>query len=121
MIFLKENIYGKILKIILRWRWIVVTIPIALIFVTIGLIQGTLIKTTFFPSVAFDMFSVNIAFTPGSGEKQTSEYLESFDSSIAEVEKELEEEFADTNKFITYTFLFSWLVISRSRSRLLRW
>ncbi|MCB9249954.1 MAG: efflux RND transporter permease subunit [Ignavibacteriales bacterium] len=104
IIYLKENIYGKILKIILRWRWIVVTIPIALIFITIGLIQGTLIKTTFFPSVAFDMFSVNIAFTPGSGEKQTSDYLESFDSSIAEVEKELEEEFADTNKFITYTF-----------------
>ncbi|MBK7104887.1 MAG: efflux RND transporter permease subunit [Ignavibacteriae bacterium] len=101
---IRNKTYAKLLVIILKWRWIVVTIPVALILVTIGLIQGTVIKTTFFPSVAFDMFSVNIAFTPGAGEKQTTEYLEKFDKKIQEVELQLEKEFADTNKFITYTF-----------------
>ncbi len=100
----RNIIYAKFLVIILKWRWIVVTLPVALILITIGLIQGTVIKTTFFPSVAFDMFSVNIAFTPGAGEKQTAEYLERFDKKIQEVENQLEKEFADTNKFITYTF-----------------
>ncbi|MCB9208289.1 MAG: efflux RND transporter permease subunit [Ignavibacteriales bacterium] len=104
IVFMKDNFYSRLLKVLIRWRWVVVTIPVGLILITVGLIQGTIIKTTFFPSVAFDMFTVNIAFTPGSGEQQTIEYLELFDQKILEVEKELEEEFADSNKFITYTF-----------------
>jgi len=69
-----------------------------------GMIKGTLIRTTFFPAIAFDMFGVNVAFTPGSGEKQTAEFLEKFDKIVWQVNDELQEEFSDTNKFITFTF-----------------
>jgi multidrug efflux pump subunit AcrB len=44
-----------------------------------------------------------VAFTPGSGEKQTAMYLEKFDKLIWEVNDELKEEFADTNDFVTFT------------------
>ncbi len=101
---MRDVIYKNVLESIIRWRWIVVTIPIALIFITLGMINGTLIKTTFFPSIAFDMFTVNVAFTPGSGERQTAKFLEIFDEVIWNVNAELKEEFADTNDFITYTF-----------------
>jgi multidrug efflux pump subunit AcrB len=101
---LRDIIYKNILETVIKWRWIVVTVPLALILITMGMINGTLIRTTFFPSIAFDMFNVNIAFTPGSGEKQTAEYLEIFDNVIWEVNENLKEEFADTNDFITYTF-----------------
>jgi multidrug efflux pump subunit AcrB len=102
--FLRDLLYKKILTTIIKWRWIVITIPIALILLTIGMIKGTIIKTTFFPTVAFDMFNVNVAFTPGAGEKQTEEYLKEFDRKIWEVNDDLKEEFADTNDFITFTF-----------------
>lgn len=101
---MRDVIYKTVLESIIKWRWIVVTVPIALMFITLGMINGTLIKTTFFPSIAFDMFNVNIAFTPGSGEKQTAKFLEKYDNIIWDVNNELKEEFADTNDFITYTF-----------------
>jgi len=101
---LRDVMYKNILEAIIRWRWIVITIPIALILITFGMLKGTLIRTTFFPTIAFDMFNVNVAFTPGEGEKQTAKFLERFDNIIWEVNDELKEEYADTNDFITYTF-----------------
>ncbi|MCF6269646.1 MAG: efflux RND transporter permease subunit [Melioribacteraceae bacterium] len=101
---LRDVMYKNVLESIIKWRWIVATVPIALILITFGMISGTIIKTTFFPSIAFDRFSVNIAFTPGSGEKQTVKFLEHFDNIIWDVNAELMEEFSDTNDFITFTF-----------------
>jgi multidrug efflux pump subunit AcrB len=69
------------------------------------MIQGTLIRTTFFPSIAFDFFAVDLAFTPGSGEKQTFEYLKNFEEKIWEVNEEIQEEFGDTNTYVTFTVL----------------
>jgi len=87
--FLRDKTYKVVLKAVIRWRWIVVVIPIALILITAGMIQGTLIRTTFFPSIAFDFFAVDLAFTPGSGEKQTFEYLKNFEEKIWEVNEEM--------------------------------
>lgn len=105
IILLRDKIYKKVLEAVIRWRWIVVVIPIALIFITIGMIKGTLIRTTFFPAIQFDFFSVNLAFTPGAGEKQTLEYLKNFEDKIWEVNEDLKEEFADTNTYVTFSFL----------------
>lgn len=102
---LRDKIYSKVLKFIIRWRWVIVTVPVALFFITIGLIQGTIIQTTFFPSITFDFFSVNVAFTPGSGEEKTLEHLREFEEAVWAVDKDLREEFADTNAFITFSFL----------------
>ncbi|MBU0475350.1 MAG: efflux RND transporter permease subunit [Bacteroidetes bacterium] len=101
---MRDIFYKNVLESIIRWRWIVVTIPIALILITMGMIKGTLIKTTFFPTIAFDSFNVNVAFTPGSGEKRTAEYLERFEKSIWEVNEEIKEEFADSKDFVTFAF-----------------
>ncbi len=105
IVFLRDKIYVAVLSAIIRWRWIVIVIPISLIFITMGMIQGTIIRTTFFPSITFDFFSVNLAFTAGSGEKQTLEFLRDFEEKIWEVNDDIKEEFADTNTFVTFSFL----------------
>ncbi|GAF03922.1 heavy metal efflux pump [Saccharicrinis fermentans DSM 9555 = JCM 21142] len=64
--------------------------------ITGGLIGGHIIKTTFFPRMEFDSFNINIAFTPGSGEEKTMQYLERFDSAVWEVNEELMEKYNDT-------------------------
>ncbi len=102
---LRDKIYNTFLKFIIKWRWVIVTVPIALVFITIGLIRGTIIQTTFFPSITFDFFNVNVAFTPGEGEKQTLKHLRNFEEAIWQVDEEIREEFADTNAFVTYSFL----------------
>lgn len=108
---LRDNVYGKLLRWVIKWRIYVVIIPVALLIITIGLFKGGLIKSTFFPVVPFDFFNVDVAFTPGSGEKQTNAYLADFEKAVWEVNDELMEEQKDilaknndTVNIIQYTF-----------------
>lgn len=105
MYFLRERSYGKILKFILKHRVIALFVPLALLIITFGLFKGGIIKTTFFPNIPPDDFNVNIAFTPGEGEKQTYEYLLKFEKLIWEVNDDLKKDYNDTANFVNYTFL----------------
>jgi multidrug efflux pump subunit AcrB len=71
----RDKIYGRLLKWVIKWRIYVVIIPVALFLITAGLFGGGMIKWTFFPVVPFDFFDVDVAFTPGSGEKQNISLL----------------------------------------------
>lgn len=109
---IRDNYYGKILRWTIKWRIYVIFIPFALFIITVGLLRGGIIKATFFPVVPFDFFRIEIAFTPGSGEKQTMDYLERFDNAIWEVNKELMEQQKhvleknkDTTDMVQFTFL----------------
>lgn len=101
--FMRHKLYGWLLKRIIQWKWIAVTVPIGIVIITIGLFGGGLIKYTIFPPVTFDFFNADVAFKPGSGEKQTMEYLQRFDYAIWQVNKELKEEFNDPDDYVKYT------------------
>lgn len=101
---MRDRIYGKVLRVIIRWKYVFFFIPVALIFVTAGLFKGGFIQATFFPNVAFDMFNVDVAFTPGSGEKQTKTFIKKFEDAIWEVNTDLKKQHNDTSNFVTYTF-----------------
>ncbi len=103
--FLRYRIYGGLLRIIIRWKWAVLATPISIIMISIGLFQGRIIQTTFFPSIPFDSFSINIAFTPGSGEQRTLDYIQRFDDIVWEVNDELVEEYDQDEPFIRFTFM----------------
>ncbi|MCK5004228.1 MAG: efflux RND transporter permease subunit, partial [Candidatus Aminicenantes bacterium] len=105
MNFMRYKLYGRTLKIIISWKWVVVTIPVALILVTIGLFQGNILKATFFPSIPFDSFIVNVAFKPGTGEDKTMKHLKDFEQVIWNVNKKLMKEQNTDNPFINHTFL----------------
>ncbi|MBT5529653.1 MAG: efflux RND transporter permease subunit [Cytophagia bacterium] len=102
--YVKLKVYGRFLHFVLKNRVIFMTIPIALVLITIGLFKGGLIKMTFFPSIPFDQFNVDIAFKPGTGEKVTEEYLIRFEEAIWEVNEDLKEDFNDTIDYVDYTF-----------------
>ncbi len=92
LVWLRDNVYHFVLEWLIKWRFIVIGMPIALFLITIGLFAGGHLKTTFFPSVDFDSFSINVAFTPGDGEKQTLAYLAKFDEAIWEINDAMVEE-----------------------------
>lgn len=102
--YMRDRIYGKILKLVIKWRWIAIITPVALIIMTAGMFGGGLIKATFFPPITFDFFNVNFAFKPGEGYKKTDTYLKKFDKIIWEVNDELKKEYNDTTNFVDYTF-----------------
>jgi len=103
--FLREKVYGKILTKTIKFKWIVVVIPIAIIMITIGMIVGQVINLTFFPNVSFDMFNVNIAFKPGEGEQKTMRYLKKFDKAVWEVNDELVKKYKLNDSLVNFTFL----------------
>lgn len=94
--WLRDYAYDRVIKTIIEWRYIAIGVPAAMMVITMGLLGGNLIKTTFFPRMEFDSFNINIAFTPGSGERQTMEYLNRFDSIVWVVNQELMEKYNDT-------------------------
>ncbi len=103
--FMRNRIYGKSLKFIIKWRYVAMFAPIFLVLITSGLFQGGIIKATFFPAIPFDQFNVDIAYKPGSGEAQTLETLKKVEDAIWEVNAELKDELNDTVDFVNYTFL----------------
>lgn len=89
--WLRDNVYHSMLNWLLKWRYLVLSFPMAAALITIGLFQGGFIKNTLFPRVDYNRFEVNVAFTPGDGEKQTEEILERFEKVVWEVNDELKE------------------------------
>lgn len=100
MTWLRNDVYEPALKHLLRWRYIYLTTPIFLVLITVGLVMGGFIHTTFFPMMAPDMFNVNIAFVPGTGNTQTKEYLNMFEEKIWEVDADLRKKYNDDKPFI---------------------
>ena len=89
IVWLRERIYHHMLEWLIHWRHAVISIPIALVLITAGLYFGGHIKNTYYPIVDFDRFEVNVAFTPGDGERQTIEMLRRFEKAVWEVNEDL--------------------------------
>jgi multidrug efflux pump subunit AcrB len=102
-VWLREKVYGRILDWILEWRYIVLAVPFALILITAGLLSGGFIKNTYFPMVDFDRFEINVAFTPGSGETQTYDFLRQFEQAVWDVNDDLMKTYEDSVAFVDYT------------------
>ncbi len=102
---LRDKMYGRFLSFILKWRYPALAVPLFVILITAGLFAGEVIKFTFFPSIPPDDFNINVAFTPGEGEKQTYETLLRFEEAAWEVNRDLKEEYKDDSDFIVYTYL----------------
>lgn len=103
--FMRDRMYGAILRLIIRWRWFVTLVPVALILITTGLVSGGFIKLTFFPSIPFDQFNIDLAYKPGTGEKITLNKLREMEDAVWEVNQDLREKHNDTVNFIQYTFV----------------
>jgi multidrug efflux pump subunit AcrB len=103
--WMRDRMYGRFLRFVLRHRIVALSVPLALILITAGLMGGGFISTTFFPNIPPDSFNVNVAFTPGEGEKQTYEYLQEFEKAVWEVNDEMVEELNDTANLVNYTYL----------------
>ena len=105
MFWLREKVYAPSMEYLLKYRYPTLGVAIFLMLGTAGLLGGGFIRTTFFPSVDFDNFNIEVAFTPGAGEKQTLEFLDKFDHAVSEVNEDLKKQFRDSNDFITHTFV----------------
>ena len=99
-LIVRRRFYDTILNSILRSR-MAIYLSVFIGFFVVPAITFTMIgtgqiKTTFFPSIPFDEFSIDVAFKPGEREDKTEDYLRKFNSSVLEVNQEVIEETGDT-------------------------
>jgi len=89
---LTQRIYAPTLRFALDHKWAVVALPIALIMITIGLLGGGIIGTTFFPFIDGDTIPVNVSLVPGSQEESTERLLARIEEAAWRINDEIREE-----------------------------
>ena len=97
----RDKIYLPIVKTVLRFKGLSISVITALIIFTVGLVAAGIITFTYFPAAPSDMFSIDLALKPGVNETITRDALFDIEDQVWEVNKELMEKNNDTLSYIS--------------------
>jgi multidrug efflux pump subunit AcrB len=92
MRILRDNLYSPVLNWAVKYNWPTVAICVAALFITFGALQGGLIKSTFFPVIPRDNFTVELKLPAGTREDITKEILDSIERVTIAVNEDLANE-----------------------------
>jgi multidrug efflux pump subunit AcrB len=93
--WLRKNLYEPVLRFVLTYKVLGFAIPIAIFIVTVGAIQGGIIRFTFFPSVSSEVVRVNLTMPQGTAESITDSITQVIEEKAWEANKELTENQTD--------------------------
>ncbi|WP_044208303.1 efflux RND transporter permease subunit [Flammeovirga sp. OC4] len=112
----RDKIYVPILRFLLDHKWFGISIPVAAIIITVGLIGGRVIELTFFPSPPGDFFNIDLALKPGIHQDTTKTYLMRYEDAVWEANEELKKEYDTDFEFFEHTFVSLGSAFSGSES-----
>lgn len=95
-----RSVYADLLSLSIRYRRISVTLPLVFMIFIFSLLLNRKIQSTFFPSIPFDDFNVEVAFQPGERDAYTESFLTYCQEKVFEVRNELKEKYGED--IITY-------------------
>ncbi len=93
--FATYRMYAPSLRFALQHKWVTVVMPVALVLITIGLLGGGLIGTTFFPYIDGDTVPINVSLVAGRQETDTDSVLSRIEQVTWELNEELKQERED--------------------------
>lgn len=93
--YLTNKIYASTLRTALKYKWITVVLPVAMVMLTIGMLGGRFIGTTFFPYVDSDTVPVNVTLVAGRQEAETDSLLARIERVCWQVNEEMKKERPD--------------------------
>ena len=93
--FFTNRMYGPVLRFAMDYKWLTIVTPAALVMITIGLLRGGVIQSTFFPEIDGDTVPINLSLTSGAHEYETNRYLERIEAVCWQVNEEMARERAD--------------------------
>ena len=76
MNFLRDTLYAPVLAWTMRYKFITLSICLAVLFLSIGVVRAGIVKTTFFPIIEGDDVSVTLQLPAGTPEEKTQAILE---------------------------------------------
>ena len=90
--FMRYKLYGPTLQFLINWKWVSFSGPFVFIMIVMGMVQGGIIKWTFFSRPPADDISVNLAMKPGTRENVVEDYLRRFQDQVWQVHEEIRKE-----------------------------
>ena len=76
-----------------EWRWLVFTIFIAMLLISIGLIQANYVRVVPSPKVPHDFPSINIEMNENVSDAMTIEALQTIEKVVEKIDREIEQEY----------------------------
>ncbi len=89
MNFLRDTLYGPVLRWTMRFKFLTLSICIAILFLSVGAVGGGFVKTTFFPNIERDEVDVVLQLPAGTPETRTQEILERIAAAAERVNKRM--------------------------------
>lgn len=88
--------YKNFISRCIEWRWLVFTAFIAMLLISIGLIQGNQVRMIPSPKVPHDFPGINISMNENVSDMSTIDALKTIESTILEVDKKIIEEYGSS-------------------------
>jgi len=98
--FIKERVYGPALQFTIHNPAIGVAIPLALFIITIGALQGSVLKTTFFPIIERRNVDVVLEMPAGTPDSVTDTLLTEIETKVWQVNEIYKKEHRDQKDLI---------------------
>jgi len=98
--YFTQRIYAPALKAALSHKWVTVVMPLAFIFITLGLLGSGIIGRTIFPFIDGDTLPVNISLVPGTQEAVTDSILKNIEGVAWRVNEEMSADRADGRRLV---------------------
>ena len=114
--YIKQKIYSPALTWIINHKGLTVSIVIAMMIITVGLVRGNIINYTLFPKTPSTTFSIDLVLKPGINEEITKERIFKIDEKVWEVNNDFMKKFGDTIPYINSTEIHMGRAFSRTES-----
>jgi multidrug efflux pump subunit AcrB len=95
MDWMRTGLYSPLLAFSMRNRSLALSIPVGLMMISIGAIQGGFVKTTFFPVLESDFVSVSLTMPAGTATGITNQWLSHIEEATWEVNETLKSQRED--------------------------
>jgi multidrug efflux pump subunit AcrB len=105
--WLIDRVFRPVLTLALNWRYATISVGLASLFLTVGLVRGGLIKFDFFPDVEGDVISAQLTMPEGTSAVQTARAVAQLEEAAGVLRVELEEDGEEGSRKIVRNFMAS--------------
>ncbi|NJC25051.1 efflux RND transporter permease subunit [Neolewinella antarctica] len=98
MDLLRDRMYAPVLGWVLNNKFVALSLCLAVLFLSFGLVGGGFVKTTFFPIIEGDEVTITLQLPAGTPETKTKAILERIAAASERVNERMSEEFYDNTQ-----------------------
>ncbi len=98
MLWMRDKIYGKVLRFAMHNKLLIIAIMVGGILLTAGAFAGGFIKGTFFPVIERDNVAITLKMPAGTREHITQKWLDHLEAAAWEANEELSEYYFNNEK-----------------------